>query len=85
MSNTYACGKNISTVGSYEPCGQPAKYLYNHNAEICAYCDTHNYQCGEKIEWDNLVETAKELERFHSVDGIQEVLSLMAEQAKLND
>ena len=30
-------------------CSAPALYWYQHNEDICSYCEEHNYVCGEQI------------------------------------
>ena len=49
IKTNYFCGKNIGTE-RLQLCGKPAKTFYQHNDDICCYCEEHDYCCGTPID-----------------------------------
>lgn len=45
------CGKNVSVDGPFKLCNKQSRFFYRHNDSICGYCEEHNYQCGEPMEY----------------------------------
>ncbi len=46
------CCKNVGAQ-NFIACNKPATHWYQHNQDICSYCDEHDYQCGTPIENTN--------------------------------
>lgn len=44
-----SCCMNIGGAGPIKFCDKPATHWYQHNEDICSYCDEHDYQCGAPI------------------------------------
>ena len=43
------CFYNVAAEGPAQWCRAPAAHWYEHNMDICSYCEEHNYACGRKI------------------------------------
>ncbi len=42
------CCKVVGYQPKLQYCHRPAQYWYDHNGDICSYCEDHNYQCGPR-------------------------------------
>ena len=43
------CCSNVADGGPFKACGKQAAHWYNHDGDICCYCEKHNYVCGTPI------------------------------------
>jgi hypothetical protein len=40
---------NVGGAGPFQSCDKLATHWYQHDEDVCSYCDKHDYQCGQAI------------------------------------